>query len=124
MLREYISVEKLEGWVYVPQLGVFVMPGAHDILVAANNELLDPAWSHRKHGSRKTYVVGCRGPLCTKAQRDYGRQYQRDTRGHTRIRRSALRQFDDLIDEIQKSLDSGELVVENGRVKTLQEVAT
>lgn len=123
MLREYISIERLDGWIYLPELGVFVAPEAHDILVAVRKELLDPDWAHRTHGSRKTYVVGCRGPLCTKAQRDYGRQYQRTTRGHTRVRMSALRAFDSLIHQVQQSLDKGELKVENGQIKTLQEVS-
>lgn len=123
MLREYISIERLDGWIYLAELGVFVAPEAHDILIAVRKELLDPAWSHRTHGSRKTYVVGCRGPLCTKAQRDYGRQYQRDTRGHTRVRVSALRAFDPLIHHVQEALDTGRIVVADGQIKTLQEVA-
>lgn len=36
----------------------------------------------RRHGSRSTYSIGCRGPLCRKAERDRGR-------GKYRIRQTA-----------------------------------
>lgn len=34
------------------------------------NELVDPDFPDRKHYNRSLYFEGCRGPLCTKAERD------------------------------------------------------
>ena len=36
-------------------------------------ELSDPRFISRKHYARATYALGCRGPLCQKAERDRGR---------------------------------------------------
>lgn len=42
------------------------------------DELSDPEFINRTHGRRSTYAVGCRGPLCRKAERDEAeRKYQR-----------------------------------------------
>lgn len=40
---------------------------------AIEKELANPKHSGRVHGRRGTYTLGCRGPLCRKANRDYGR---------------------------------------------------
>lgn len=37
------------------------------------DELRDPEFGLRQHYSRATYALGCRGPLCRKAERDRGR---------------------------------------------------
>lgn len=37
-------------------------------------ELTDPPYRNRSHHNPKTYNVGCRGPLCRKAIRDYMRR--------------------------------------------------
>ena len=37
-------------------------------------ELEDPSFITRKHYSRATYALGCRGPLCRKAEKDRGRE--------------------------------------------------
>lgn len=37
------------------------------------DELDDPRFSGRSHGSRATYAKKCHGPLCSKAERDRGR---------------------------------------------------
>lgn len=37
------------------------------------DELNDPRYANRKHGSRATYAKGCDGPLCSKAERDRSR---------------------------------------------------
>lgn len=37
-------------------------------------ELTDPKFKNRSHHNRKTYTVGCGGPLCRKAARDYMRR--------------------------------------------------
>lgn len=34
------------------------------------DELLDPEYDTRTHGGTGTYAAGCKGPLCTKADRD------------------------------------------------------
>lgn len=38
------------------------------------HELTYPKYRYKEHHSRITYDSGCRGPLCQKAQRDYGWQ--------------------------------------------------
>lgn len=38
------------------------------------DELTDPKFGTRKHYSRVTYSLGCRGPLCKKAERDRARR--------------------------------------------------
>lgn len=42
----------------------------HDVC----EELTDPYFRNRSHHNRKTYAVGCAGPLCKKATRDYARR--------------------------------------------------
>jgi hypothetical protein len=37
------------------------------------NELSDPVYAARKHGTRTTFDAGCNGPLCAKANRDRSR---------------------------------------------------
>lgn len=44
------------------------------LIRAIEKELANPKHSHRVHGRRWTYNAGCRGPLCRKANRDYGRE--------------------------------------------------
>lgn len=39
-------------------------------------ELTDSEYITRQHHSRATYALGCRGPLCQKAERDRGRRRQ------------------------------------------------
>lgn len=39
-------------------------------------ELSDSEYITRQHHSRATYALGCRGPLCQKAERDRGRTRQ------------------------------------------------
>lgn len=39
-------------------------------------ELNDSEYITRQHHSRATYALGCRGPLCQKAERDRGRTRQ------------------------------------------------
>lgn len=38
------------------------------------SELLNEKFQGRTHGNRRTRDAGCKGPLCKKAQRDYGRR--------------------------------------------------
>jgi hypothetical protein len=38
------------------------------------SEVLDLTYINRSHATRSTYAKGCRGPLCTKAERDRGRE--------------------------------------------------
>lgn len=37
-------------------------------------ELMNEKYQGRTHGNRRTRDAGCDGPLCKKAQRDYGRR--------------------------------------------------
>jgi hypothetical protein len=42
-------------------------------------ELMDENFPNNKHYSTKTYNIGCRGPLCTKAKRDKQRAVKNPT---------------------------------------------
>lgn len=53
---------------------VLALPGMEDIC----EELDNPNYLTRKHGSRATAALGCNGPLCRKAERD--RQRERNER--------------------------------------------
>lgn len=37
-------------------------------------ELMDPEYTGRTHGNRRTYDAGCKGPACSKASREHGRR--------------------------------------------------
>lgn len=37
-------------------------------------EILDADYQSRTHGNRRTYDVGCHGPMCSKAVREHGRK--------------------------------------------------
>lgn len=54
-------------------------------------EILDQDFKTRSHLNRKTYEVGCRGPLCTKANRDFADRLR--TSDHL-LRKHRIRKFD------------------------------
>lgn len=37
-------------------------------------EVCDAEYANRTHGNRRTYDAGCKGPKCSKAQREHGRR--------------------------------------------------
>lgn len=41
-----------------------------DLPLDVFRELIDPRYENRTHGKKATGSVGCRGPLCRKAERD------------------------------------------------------
>lgn len=45
-----------------------------DTLKDVVDELNDPRYGNRQHGSRATAALRCRGPLCRKAERDRSRK--------------------------------------------------
>lgn len=50
-----------------------------------NDELSNPRLANRTHGSRATYALGCRGPLCSIAERDRARR-RNELRAHRQNR--------------------------------------
>lgn len=83
----------------VPELGDAEWPDDHwPILQACREELLDHQWLGYEHGIRATKVLGCKGPMCMKAARDYGRELQRRINGVQYERVSSVRQFDAFLD--------------------------
>lgn len=67
-------------------------------------ELSDPHFASRRHGSRATYALGCRGPLCKKKERDRAR-IRNETRAKAAKREYAAsvnRKYDrdDLLDAL------------------------
>lgn len=60
-----------------------------ELVQAVANELVDPNYPDRKHYSRSLYFEGCRGPLCTKAERDRAAaRYQRRNPDRKPMRRN------------------------------------
>ena len=49
---------------------ILAMPEMKDVV----DELEDPRYGGRSHGSRATYAIKCRGPLCNKVERDRQRR--------------------------------------------------
>lgn len=79
----------------IPELGDAQWTDDHsELLVACREELLDPAYLAYQHGRRATKVLGCDGPMCRKAARDYGRAVQRRMNDAQSERISAVRKFD------------------------------
>jgi hypothetical protein len=70
-----------------------------NLLVQCREEMLDPEFSRYQHGTRATRVIGCNGPMCRKAARDYGRELQRRLNGAIRENRSPARMYDDFLAE-------------------------
>lgn len=70
---------------------------------AVGEETLDPEYVTRTHGLIGTYMHGCRGPLCRKANRDYRReQYAKRSGGTNRINSPrSERANDDLLTLLQ-----------------------
>lgn len=75
-----LSDERKFGWVWVSALQKFIHPSAHAVYLRVLEELEDQR-EGLLHHTRAGYKRGCRGPLCMKAMRDYGRQYQRKRAG-------------------------------------------
>lgn len=48
---------------------ILALPEMADVV----EELNDPKYASRRHGSRATYALKCHGPLCRKAERDRAR---------------------------------------------------
>lgn len=79
----------------VPELGDGEWSLDHlPLLAECREELLDPAYLPYAHGVRATKALGCNGPMCRKANRDYGRAVQRRMNNTQSERISAVRKFD------------------------------
>lgn len=71
-------------------------------------ELNDPKYLGREHRDNKTYVAGCRGPLCRKASRDYGRELYRirNEVAPDAVHKPTVRtKWDDLLDTFPTALE-------------------
>lgn len=83
----------------VPELGNTQWPDElWPLLLHCREELLAPEYAAYVHGRRATKALGCNGPMCRKANRDYGRTVQRRINGAQTERISAIRQFDAFLD--------------------------
>lgn len=63
-----------------------------NLIRSIERELANPEHAGRSHGSRSTYNKGCHGPLCRKANRDYGRERHdcNERRGARHVARDAV----------------------------------
>jgi hypothetical protein len=83
----------------VPELGDGEWSDDHwPFLLACREELLDQEYAAYPHGRRATKALGCDGPMCRKANRDYGREVQRRMNGAQTERISAVRRYDAFLD--------------------------
>ena len=87
-------------WADVPIDFILTMNELTDV----REELADPRFGGRSHGSRATYAKNCHGPLCSKVERDRGRlrNEARAERAGRNYRVSGQREYDrdDLLDAI------------------------
>jgi hypothetical protein len=66
-------------------------------------EITNPEFIHLKHGSRKTYNKGCRGPLCKKKRREGGRIETKRTGTYVSAEKEAeLQRIIDWLEEARK----------------------
>lgn len=95
-----IAREKVdETWKFVPEMLMFVGPEEFNVVEEMREELSHPDWLGESHGHRRLYRRGCRGPLCKKAARDYGRKYMREAQGYgERTRVTRAQKYDVLLD--------------------------
>lgn len=83
----------------VPELGDAEWPDDHwPFLLACREELLAQEYLAYQHGRRATKALGCNGPMCKKANRDYGREVQRRMNDAQAERISMVRKFDAFLD--------------------------
>lgn len=75
----------------------FMHPSAHAVYLRVLEELQDDR-DGLTHHTRAGYKRGCRGPLCMKAMRDYGRLYQRKKFGAAKARITHKQVHDELLD--------------------------
>lgn len=78
-------------------LAVLEWPEMADV----KNELADPNFASRRHGSRATYALGCRGPLCRKKERD---------RARIRNKTRAQAQHREYVESVNRKYDRDELL--------------
>lgn len=71
---------------------ILELPGMEDV----KEELEDPRFASRTHGSRATYALKCHGPLCGKSERDRARRRNRSLaeKEGREYRASSSRKFD------------------------------
>lgn len=83
----------------IPELGNTQWSDDHQTLLRqCRQELLDPEYISYQHGNRNTRLRGCNGPMCRKANRDYGRNLQRRIHDAQGQRISAVRRHDEFLD--------------------------
>lgn len=85
-------------WKFVPEMFMYVGPDEYAEIERIRAELSHPEWQGKIHGQRKLYRRGCRGPLCMKDARDYGRRLMRETKNYgDRTRATRAQRFDALL---------------------------
>ena len=92
-----MSPDRKFGWIWVSDLQKFMHPSAHAVYLRVLEELRDDR-EGLVHHTRAGYKRGCRGPLCMKAMRDYGRLYQRKRFAAREVRPTHKQLHDELLD--------------------------
>ena len=59
---------------YQPSIEEIIKLFGNDCLRDVIEEVDDPRFGNRQHGSRATFALGCHGPLCRKVERDRSRR--------------------------------------------------
>ena len=63
----------------------------HSLAEEVVEELVNPDYATRTHGTRSCHNAGCRGPLCTKFNRDRSRKVYRKNNPETSRKRVGAR---------------------------------
>lgn len=92
----------------MPANGVYLTK--EDVLLAVKNELEDEKYNGMFHHEIKTYNAGCKGPLCRKRMRDYGREMYRNKNSvpTDELHKPTVRtQWDSILDSQPRQLTVG-----------------
>lgn len=96
------SKTPVEGWMFSIHVGGYISDEGAAMLLEAHIEQKDESFNSR-HGTRHCRNMGCLGPMCAKAARDYVRN--RRGRGSRINTRHKYGKFDSLLDHLQQQYD-------------------
>lgn len=98
-LPPVVSNEWAPGYMICPVLEMWVLAHEYTIVLDVYQEINQYDFRGRKHGTCHLKNLGCKGPLCKKAKRDYVRR--NDTSTSEAYKRKWAR-YDELLELLQK----------------------
>lgn len=91
--------EPASGYLYFSELDIYVLVEEFSIIFDVAQEINQIQFAGKRHGTRHLKNLGCKGPLCKKAQRDYVRTSDSSTSESYGRRRWA--RYDELLEMLQ-----------------------